>query len=95
MKIMLLFYQSVNHKLLKSKEQLTSSLYVVRVQTLKSLKQLHLLELQTVEQEKMKLKQTAEQLAEKYEDTKDKQEELAKRQDIGCRMQFTVEVMLW
>jgi len=33
-----------------------------------------------MEQEKVKLKQTAEQLAEKYEDTKDKQEELTKRQ---------------
>jgi hypothetical protein len=37
-----------------------------------------------MEQEKLKLKQTAEQLAEKYEDTKDKQEEITKRQDTGC-----------
>jgi Nuclear pore component. len=37
-----------------------------------------------MEQEKLKLKQTAEQLAERYEDTKDKQEEITKRQDIGC-----------
>lgn len=37
-----------------------------------------------MEQEKIKLKQRAEQLAEKYEDTKDKQEELTKRQDVDC-----------
>jgi hypothetical protein len=47
-----------------------------------------------MEQEKVKLKQTAEQLAEKYEDAKDKQEELTKRQGIVCRMHYTVEVVL-
>jgi hypothetical protein len=47
-----------------------------------------------MEQEKLKLKQTAEQLAEKFEDTKDKQEELTKRQGIVCRMLCTVEVIL-
>jgi hypothetical protein len=41
-----------------------------------------------MEQEKIKLKQRAEQLAEKYEDTKDKQEELTKRQDIDCGSNF-------
>jgi hypothetical protein len=41
-----------------------------------------------MEQEKIKLKQRAEQLAEKYEDAKDKQEELTKRQD--CRSNFLV-----
>jgi hypothetical protein len=43
-----------------------------------------------MEQEKIKLKQTAEQLAEKYEDAKDKQEELTERQDIDCRSNFLV-----
>jgi hypothetical protein len=43
-----------------------------------------------MEQEKIKLKQMAEQLAEKYEDTKDKQEELTERQDIDCRSNLLV-----
>ena len=63
---------------------LTGSLYVIRVRTLQTLKQHQLQELEHMEQEKLKLKQTAEQLAERYEDTKDKQEEITKRQDIGC-----------
>lgn len=63
---------------------LMTGLYVIRVRTLQSLKQHQLQELEHMEQEKLKLKQTAEQLAEKYEDTKDKQEEITKRQDIGC-----------
>ncbi|XP_023725577.1 nuclear pore complex protein Nup88 isoform X3 [Cryptotermes secundus] len=50
-----------------------------RVRTLQTLKQHQLQELELMEQEKIKLKQRAEQLAEKYEDTKDKQEELTKR----------------
>ncbi|GFG39981.1 hypothetical protein Cfor_09038, partial [Coptotermes formosanus] len=54
-----------------------------RVRTLQTLKQHQLQELEHMEQEKLKLKQTAEQLAEKYEDTKDRQEEITKRQDIG------------
>jgi radical SAM superfamily enzyme len=48
-----------------------------------------------MEQEKLKLKQTAEQLAEKYEDTKDKQEEITKRQDIGCIIYFTRQVSFY
>jgi len=58
---------------------LTGGLYVIRVRTLQTLKQHQLQELEQMEQEKLKLKQTAEQLAEKYEDTKDKQEEITKR----------------
>lgn len=54
-------------------------MYVVRVRTLQTLKQHQMQELELMEQEKIKLKQRAEQLAEKYEDTKDKQEELTKR----------------
>jgi hypothetical protein len=68
---------------------LTGVLYVVRVRTLQTLKQHQLRELEHMEQEKLKLKQTAEQLAEKYEDTKDKQEEITKRQDMGCIIQST------
>lgn len=69
---------------------LSSSVYVVRVRTLQTLKQHQLQELELMEQEKIKLKQKAEQLAEKYEDTKDKQEELTKRQDMDCRSNFLV-----
>jgi len=68
---------------------LMSGLLVIRVRTLQTLKQHQLQELEHMEQEKLKLKQTAEQLAEKYEDTKDKQEEITKRQDIGCIIYFT------
>jgi hypothetical protein len=57
---------------------LTSGLLVFRVRTLQTLKQHQLQELEHMEQEKLKLKQTAEQIAEKYEDTKDKQEEITK-----------------
>jgi hypothetical protein len=43
-----------------------------------------------MEQEKIKLKQRAEELAEKYEDAKDKQEELMGRQDTDSRNNFLV-----
>jgi nuclear pore complex protein Nup88 len=57
-----------------------------RVRTLQTLKQHQLQELEHMEQEKLKLKQTAEQLAEKYEDTKDKQEEITKRAEHILRL---------
>ena len=49
------------------------------MRTLQTLKQHQLQELEHMELQKGQLKQTAEQLAEKYEDIKDKQEELTKR----------------
>lgn len=47
-----------------------------------------------MKQQKVNLKQTAEQLAEKYEDTKDKQEGLTKRHGVVCRMRYNIEVIL-
>lgn len=51
---------------------------LVRVCTLRLMKERQLKELSELEKEKSELKQKAEQLAEKYEDTKDRQEELTK-----------------
>ncbi|XP_067015335.2 nuclear pore complex protein Nup88 [Anabrus simplex] len=57
-----------------------------RVRTLQSLKKHQLQELSALESEKASLQQAAETLAEKYEDAKDKQEELNKRAAHVLRM---------
>ncbi|KAK7873136.1 hypothetical protein R5R35_006360 [Gryllus longicercus] len=57
-----------------------------RVRILKALKEHQVREVQALEAEKATLQQTAEKLAEKYEDAKDKQEELSKRAEQVLRI---------